>query len=1074
MKSTKFLAALLAVMMIFGTFAASAAGFTDITLESNPEAYKNALLLNQMGVVKGDENGNANLDKPVTRAEMAAFIFRLGTAYTDIVGGVNSTTFEDLEADGWYISNVVWCYEQGIIAGRDPESKIFDPKADVSYDEAIKMVVTLLGYKGLSYPLGYYLKFLDLLKAADTTLAKVLPEYKGDVAGTRNPISRGEVISMLNVAFKAPMADEKGKASEYTLQNSVWANSDTSIKEYYAVVVANEKKALPGFSATAAAGKVDLAVYTTDSNGVKSLGTEVIADQAAAADYGLAADVEIGTYFTYYKMGTADEVKAGNGDIVKELTTTATSAVIEDASYSETVKKVSDVDTKFVTINGKEMKSADADKIDYVATYSATNAVPVFAAPASAVDADSFWKAIDAGQDLYVVAYDLFADGSIDWFDWTVKEIGLVGDDTKVESATANNATTFKKFDTTKPVASTDKIANVKANTTSETFKYTLIDNKASAVKDNIVTFYILGGKIVVDEIVTPFKGIVTKVVNGTTFTVKKEDDTKVELTVASGTAPIKNIAFSTGLDTALKATASANFIVYGSKIVAVYGDTAPQTAHTYAGSSVALFYGLAAREVALTSGYEFDGTNYVLKYTAKDSYYAWVAYESDPSTLVKVPVYNIDGITDFSRYFVRKTGVTALNYAEALTDADKALNAKIGTILADGTALVVLEKDTTTDSATKDMYKISKINAAVAAAQPSADTKEFIIADAAYIAQNALTGFYEVYDSYNKVIATLGCDSKSVIFNLSALRHVKEGSNEPNDVLKADSGKKYNYTASKLSTFGAITQNTAYEIFGELVVEAPKAYTNANDNLVANVKSVVLRKAVVLKNTSKLSAGQLIATSVDTTKAPYNYMILKSVDSIEIDGLKGIITFTVYNPATGTTQALVLETTADKAENAYSTADTAAKKLTALIGKVVSYDSTNGWTGKTVAEAIDDLKVVEYDTNTAASATAKENTKLEGYEVSIDASKANIVAGDGSYYYLVAEVSGARRYFKLADNAVISDLTKAASAPVNGVYSSKDITKVAVENDKGEYALDGTYTFAINGASEVVFGYKA
>ena len=46
---TKFLAALLAVMMIFGTFAASAAGFADITLESDPEAYMNALLLNQMG-----------------------------------------------------------------------------------------------------------------------------------------------------------------------------------------------------------------------------------------------------------------------------------------------------------------------------------------------------------------------------------------------------------------------------------------------------------------------------------------------------------------------------------------------------------------------------------------------------------------------------------------------------------------------------------------------------------------------------------------------------------------------------------------------------------------------------------------------------------------------------------------------------------------------------------------------------------------------------------------------------------------------------------------------------------------
>ena len=58
-------------MMVMGS---SAASYTDVTSEENVEAIE---VLKAVGVMTGDENGNFNPDKQVTRAEMAVVMANL-------------------------------------------------------------------------------------------------------------------------------------------------------------------------------------------------------------------------------------------------------------------------------------------------------------------------------------------------------------------------------------------------------------------------------------------------------------------------------------------------------------------------------------------------------------------------------------------------------------------------------------------------------------------------------------------------------------------------------------------------------------------------------------------------------------------------------------------------------------------------------------------------------------------------------------------------------------------------------------------------------------------------------------
>lgn len=1113
---TRLFAALLAVMMIFGTVSVSAADLEGLVGVVSDKTSKNAILLNTMEVLQGDENQNANLDAKVTRAEMAAFIFRIGTSYTgeDFVGGINTTTFEDLAENGWYLNYVSWAVAKNIISGRD-NGKTFDPDADVSYDEAIKMVVTLLGYIEpnfkLSYPLDYNIKFRDILKEQDLTMADVLPNYKGDVVGTRYTITRGEVIDMLMVALKAdrPAIDLHGVLREHvdgtSLLETVWGE-EALVEEHY-IVIATDKAHLPGY-ANAATGKIKILPYKVVS-GKKVIDTSATIQDVTAAAYGLDATKELlGAYYTSYKF-TND--KNPNGIILTALTEATYYTAIEDATVEAYLKKVSNVDEEHLKINGYEFR-ADNTNLDYTVSYYAENGTPTFETAATSIN---LYNAVKAGQEVYVVAYDLFNDGSIDYFDWAVKEIGIYGAEYKSASnKPANDMTKIYELATNKTTLHTVKFAALKTSTYSTEYASQLVlvdkDYNDTPVTDSVITYYNVGNKYVIDDVIAPVKGTVTKVTDSDAikFTVKLSDGSRAEYVRASGTAPIANMAVSTtALNDDLVPTTETNFIVYGNKIVTVFDDPDAVVPTTYGATEIALFYGIGYREVSFTTKYIPDPTNpgkYLLQYVPEYTLYALVANEKTPGTIEAIALNGyktVDGtknevLGSIIGDSLSKDAATWLADAnvfnqdpdaievqlnkkvvQSVVDSAKSVNKPYSGMTSDGSVSVVLTKL----DADTDVYSITALTkfASDLKADTISDngltstTKEVAVLDGYYIAQNQLTGYYELYNDADEVIETFRCKADTIILSLYELSASNQKINQY--------GKKASFKASKLDNFGKIVKKDAFFVSGGVLIFDELKSGNKES-------TTYLRRAVVLEKDNELAVGQLIAQEADKAKGAYAIRILRSIETVIVEENKATVEFEVYNPVTKAIETVEYSVTGTSNADAKAkieavignTTDAKLDDLADFIGKAISYDEENEkWVGTALADLDEEVSFEVEGKNLVTKAPADGKLSAISFTGSIpyldsDAAKAN-------WYISFVDADGVTRYFSLNENTNIFKVdvkgTDAIDYKLHYATFTNDFVEVQSGSTKGNYDLgtiSGTYTFFVDSEFNVVWGYYA
>ena len=153
----RILALVLAVMMVATSVVAISAAEADDKVAYNETAV---VRLNKLGIFQGTTNG-LEADKNVTRAEMAQFTGRVMTGKVETnywENYQNSTTFKDI--DMWAEGAIAYAYENGVVVGRSEDT--FDPNGNVTYQEALTMVVRSLGYTGLSYPNGFINKAIKL------------------------------------------------------------------------------------------------------------------------------------------------------------------------------------------------------------------------------------------------------------------------------------------------------------------------------------------------------------------------------------------------------------------------------------------------------------------------------------------------------------------------------------------------------------------------------------------------------------------------------------------------------------------------------------------------------------------------------------------------------------------------------------------------------------------------------------------------------------------------------------------------------------------------------------------------
>ena len=141
----KILALVLALVMSFSLMA-TANAFTDS--EKITGTYEEAVeVLNALKVFQGYEDGSFQPQGSITRAEVAAIIYRIVTGdVTDTQKGIYAdyNKFNDVKSTSWYAGYVNFCANAEYIKGYD--AKTFGPNDPVTGYQALAMILRAVGY----------------------------------------------------------------------------------------------------------------------------------------------------------------------------------------------------------------------------------------------------------------------------------------------------------------------------------------------------------------------------------------------------------------------------------------------------------------------------------------------------------------------------------------------------------------------------------------------------------------------------------------------------------------------------------------------------------------------------------------------------------------------------------------------------------------------------------------------------------------------------------------------------------------------------------------------------------------
>ncbi len=171
----KLIALFLAVAALFaltGGAAAQAANFPDIT---DPQLARDVAVLQMLGVVSGDNNGNFNPYGTLTRAQFCKMAVMAMGKGDQAALYQNRTIFPDVRSGHWargYINYAVSGENKLIIGNSDGT---FQPESPVTGAQAVTILMRMLGYTdadaGMLWPDGYLALAADKGLTSGVTLA---------------------------------------------------------------------------------------------------------------------------------------------------------------------------------------------------------------------------------------------------------------------------------------------------------------------------------------------------------------------------------------------------------------------------------------------------------------------------------------------------------------------------------------------------------------------------------------------------------------------------------------------------------------------------------------------------------------------------------------------------------------------------------------------------------------------------------------------------------------------------------------------------------------------------------------
>ncbi len=202
--------------------------------------------LTKYGIIEGDPDGDLRLEDTITRAEMVKIVMASMCLAESLVK--TDTVFEDVTEAYWASGYINAAYEMGIINGKS--ETVFDPEANVTYEEAVKMLVCATGYAEMAKANGGY-PFGFMIIAGQRGFLEGL-----DVVATEDAV-RGDIAAMVNNTLDIPLMFQVGFGAHTVYQVMDGKNGNrlitlrTDLEELY-----GEKEDIPGYSGEEFVGRV--------------------------------------------------------------------------------------------------------------------------------------------------------------------------------------------------------------------------------------------------------------------------------------------------------------------------------------------------------------------------------------------------------------------------------------------------------------------------------------------------------------------------------------------------------------------------------------------------------------------------------------------------------------------------------------------------------------------------------------------------------------------------------------------------------------------------------------------------
>ncbi len=201
LKKTAAVVLAIAMVLTMG-IATSFAAYPDV---ASTESYAEAVnILSNLGIFEGGDDGLFRPNNTITRAEVAAVMVRAKNL-TEMPG---ETVFTDVPANHWAAGYINTAYTADIISGRG--NGIFDPNGNVTFEEAVKMIVAALGYEPAAkakggWPTGY------LAVASEKDISN---RTGGEV---NQPATRATIARLVYNALEVDMMNQTtyGTSAEY-------------------------------------------------------------------------------------------------------------------------------------------------------------------------------------------------------------------------------------------------------------------------------------------------------------------------------------------------------------------------------------------------------------------------------------------------------------------------------------------------------------------------------------------------------------------------------------------------------------------------------------------------------------------------------------------------------------------------------------------------------------------------------------------------------------------------------------------------------------------------------------------